>query len=464
MKPSTRRLLASVSPLAIAAGTALLGSSEARAANTFNVTTITYAQENFISPSTASGVTVPTANMTLVTAVGNTSDLQTGTISLTLSTGNWTSVTANAAGTVGNTNLAGSSFSTGSTAVTYTVTASTTTGGAITFGAFNLAGVGTRLSSSTSTVLVTLATTGSVNTPVTVARTIAVGTQAFTFTVPANNTSTIDLANSGSGLVFRAASNLSNVSFASLGSIASALVSSSDISGATAFTNGSSDFVRAITTGTGGLSAFSSLYLTTASCAATAPTGALTGSVSSDSRSVTFSSMVPTLTYTICGVAGGSSILAAQQLATNFSMSFVSRTVGLVSYQPGSNGTSTATNSGLLTYNGGTGTAFYVVGSGLYTSAIRVTNTSGTSGSVFVQVTPDTTGTPTRALLASTLAAGQAQFFFASDIRNAVGTSVLTDSATRATVVFLATFGSMNVNNFILNPGGVLSGGVTNSN
>jgi hypothetical protein len=464
MNSTTKLLLASVSPVALAAGTALFA-SPAQAQTTFLVTGYTYATENFISPSTATGVAIPSASVHAVQTVA-TSGLGGGTITLTLSSGAFLGVITPAA-TAGGANLNTSSFGTGSTSLTYVLTAQTTTAAAITFGAFNLGSVNSRLSTHASSITLTYGNSSNIMTPATTVRTLAVGGQVFTFNV--NNTNnTIDLANGGSGLIFRATANTSNVSFATLGTLLSASTAANDITGTTAFTAGASDFVRATVSASGGLSAFSSLYLTTASCAASAPTGALTGSVASDSRSVSFSSIAPTVTYNFCGVATGTTIIPSQTMTASFAMTFASRTVNLVTYTPGSAGSNptalASTTVGAESYNGGTGTAFYVVGTGSYTSAIRVTNTSGSSGAVFVQVTPDTTGTAVRALLDSTLAANQAKFYFATDIRNAVGTSVLINDSNRATVVFLATFGSLDVQNFILNPGGILSGGVRNSN
>ena len=157
------------------------------------------------------------------------------------------------------------------------------------------------------------------------------------------------------------------------------------------------------------------------------------------------------VTFLFGGLTGV--ILAAPPLAS-------SSVPGGATYTPGAYSQSSSTLS-TLSYNGSTATAFYVVGLGSYISAIRLSNTSTSSGSVFVQVTPDTTGTPVRALLDSTISAGQSKFYLASDIRTAVGTSVLADSNTRATVVFLTSFSGLQLQNFIVNPGGVLSGGTS---
>jgi len=200
------------------------------------------------------------------------------------------------------------------------------------------------------------------------------------------------------------------------------------------------------------------MYATTAACAATAPSGAVAATLTS--TSATISPLLIGSVYNICAIAGGSSIVPSGTITGQTSITFASRTVTGITYTPGAYPHSASTLA-TLSYNGSAVTAFYVVGLGSYISAIRVTNPSGTNGSVFVQVTPDTTGTPVRGLLDSTLAAGQSKFYLASDIRTAVGTSVLTDSNNRAQVVFLTSFSNAQVQNFIVNPGGVLSGGTS---
>jgi hypothetical protein len=235
-------------------------------------------------------------------------------------------------------------------------------------------------------------------------------------------------------------------------------VASNDISAGAQFTVGSSDSLRAIVNGN--LTAFSSVYAASASCAATAPSGAITGTLASDLRSATISGLTITSLYNICAIANGTTIIPSGTITATASVSFASRTVSGATYTPGAYSQSASTVA-TLTYNGSTATAYYVVGIGSYISAMRLSNTSASAGSVFVQVTPDTTGTPTRALLDSTLAAGQSKFYLASDIRTAVGTSVLADSNTRATVVFLSSFTGLTLQNFMVNPGGVLSGGTS---
>lgn len=460
MNKSTKFLLASVSPVALAAGWTIIDSAPAHATMTVAGQGVNYAAENFIGSSAASSIVVNATGFVVRSTNATTSDFGTGAITFTLSnSATFAAVppaTTNAAVTLGTGSLVS-----GSTAVTYAVTSVTgTTSASVTLGNFSISNVGTRLATSTNTVTMTFASLGS-NVPATASATIATSVQAYAFTATTTAVS-IDLANSGAGLVFRTATPSSNVTFANLGTLVQpAANASNDIagtSGGTQFTASSSDTLRAIVGGN--LSAFSSVYAATAACAATAPSGAISGTISSDTRSATISPLAIGTTYNICAVAGGTSIIPAGTITGSASFSFASRTVSGATYTPSLYGQSAST-MGSLSYNGSTSTAYYVVGAGSYTSAIRLTNTSTSSGSVFVQVTPDTTGTPVRALLDSTLAAGQSKFYLASDIRTAVGTSVLTDSNNRATVVFLTSFSGLQLQNFILNPGGVLSGGTS---
>jgi hypothetical protein len=453
MNKSTKFLLASVSPVALAAGLAVLDSAPAHATVTVAASGVTFASENFIGSSAANSITVGSTGIRVFNA-STTTDFSTGFITFTLSN-SATFAAAPSAATI-NITLGTGSLVSGSTAVTYQVTAAvTTTSTSITLGNFSITGVGTRLATSNQAVTVTYAALGS-NVPATPSATLAIGAQAYSF-VATSTAATVDLANAGSGLVFRASGG-SNVTFATLGTLVqNAALASNDTGGATQFTVGASDTLRAIVRGN--FTAFSSVYAATASCAATAPSGAITGTVGSDSLSATISPLTIGSTYNICAVANGTTIVPAGTVTGSASVSFGSRTTsGGSTYTPGAYSQSSSTIS-TLTYNGSTATAFYVVGLGSYTSAIRLTNTSTSSGSVFVQVTPDTTGTPVRALLDSTLTAGQSKFYLASDIRTAVGTSVLTDSNNRATVVFLTSFTGLRLQNFIVNPGGVLSGG-----
>jgi hypothetical protein len=454
MNKSTKFLLASVSPVALAAGWAMLDSTPANAVVTVNATAHTYASENFVGASAASTILV---NSTAVRVVNTstTTDFATGFMTFTLSN-SATFVAAPTATTVNMTVGAGTLI-TGSTAVVYQVTAvANTTAAAITLGNFSIAGVGTRLATSNQNITITYAaSTG--NTPTTPSATLAVGSQAYSF-LAGSSAVTVDLANSGAGLVFRSSTGASNVTFASLGTLsqAAALTGANDVSGSAQFTITGTDALRAIITGAS-LSGFSSIYATTAACAATAPTGSVAATITGSSA--TISPLVIGSLYNICAIANGTSIVPAGTITGVSQVNFASRTVGATSYTPGAYAQSASTLA-TLSYNGTAATAFYVVGLGSYISAIRVTNSSATAGSIFVEVTPDTTGTAVRGLLDSTLAAGQSKFYLASDIRTAVGTTVLADSNTRATVVFLTSFTGARVQNFIVNPGGVLSGGV----
>ena len=455
MNKSTKFLLASVSPVALAAGWAMLDSNPAHATVTVSATAVTYASENFIGASAASTIVVGSAGFRI--GNGSTStDFATGFITFTLSSS--ATFAAAPSATTTNLTLGSGSLVSGSTAVTYQVTSiGSTTSSTITLGNFSISGVGTRLATSAQAISVTYASLGS-NVPATPSATIATGAQAYAFTATSSAVS-IDLANSGAGLVFRSGTPASNVTFASLGTLSqAAAAASNDIGGSTLFTAGSSDTLRAIVSGN--FSAFSSIYAASASCAATAPSGAITGTIASDSRSATITPLVIASTYNICAIANGTTIVPSGTVTGSASISFGSRTVSGATYTPGAYSQSSSTLS-TLSYNGSTATAFYVVGLGSYISAIRLSNTSTSSGSVFVQVTPDTTGTPVRALLDSTISAGQSKFYLASDIRTAVGTSVLADSNTRATVVFLTSFSGLQLQNFIVNPGGVLSGGTS---
>jgi hypothetical protein len=453
MNKSTKFLLASVSPVALAAGWAMLDSAPAHATVTVAGTSVTYASENFIGASAASVVTVSGGALRLTNGA-TTSDFVGGFMTFTLSNG--ATFAAVPPATTVNVTLSGGTLLSGSTAVSYANTGQTATSASITLGNFTIGGVGTRLATSNQEIRITYTSAGS-NVPATGASvTIAVGAQAYSFVSAASTAVTVDLANSGAGLAFR--SGTSNVTFATLGTLSTnAAAASNDISGSVQFTAGASDILRGIVNGN--LSGFSSMYAATATtCAATAPSGAIAATLTS--TSATFSPLVLGSSYTICAIANGTSIIPTGVITGSTNYAFVARTVSSTTYTPGAYPASASTLS-TLSYNGSTGTAFYVVGLGSYISAIRVTNTSATSGSVFVQVTPDTTATPVRGLLDSTLIAGQSKFYLASDIRTAVGTSVLADSNTRATVVFLTSFTGMKVQNFIINPGGVLSGGTS---
>lgn len=457
MNKSTKFLLASVSPVALAAGWAVLDSAPSHATITVASTIHSYASENFIGASAATLAILGTSAF-IVSNGTTTTDFGVGSITFTLSNGA-TFASAPSPTRTTNLTLGSGSLVSSSTAVTYAVTSvGSTTSSTITLGNFTIAGIGTRLATSNQNIVITYSSTIGSNTPNTPSATLAVGAQAYTFTAPGSTAVSIDLANSGAGLAFRSGS--SNVTFATLGQLSQVTaVTGNDISGALGFTAGSSDSLRALVNGN--LSSFSSIYAATAACAATAPSGALTGTIATNQLSATISPLVIASLYNICAIANGTSIIPSGTITGTASFSFASRTVSGATYTPGAYA-QTASTLSTLAYNGSTATAFYVVGLGSYISAIRVSNTSpSSSGSVFVQVTPDSTGSPVRALLDSTLASGQSKFYLASDIRTAVGTSVLTDSNNRATVVFLTSFTGLRVQNFIVNPGGVLSGGTS---
>jgi hypothetical protein len=460
MNKSTKFLLASVSPVALAAGWAVLDSAPAHATVTVAAQNVTYASENFIGASAANQVTL-TANPFNVATIGagTTTDFVAGFVTFTLSnSATFTAVPAPAS--TGGVSLTSGSLVTGSTAVVYTVSSGqTTTVAAITLGNFSISNVGTRLATSNQNITLTYSSTGS-SVPAQASGTIAVGAQAYAFAATVSD-NTIDIANSGAGLVFRNSGGTSNVTFAHLGTLSQGnVVSARDIGGSTAFSTTASDVLRA--TITGNLSSFSSVYAATAICSATVPSAAVTGTIATGSASATFSGLVINSNYNICAIANGTSIVPSGTITGSASVTFAARTVGAITYTPGAYAQSASTVS-TLTYNGSSNTAFYVVGLGTYTSAIRLTNPSSSAGTIFVQVTPDSTGTPVRALLDSTLAAGQSKFYTANDIRAAVGTSVLTDSNNRATVVFLSTLPAANfqVQNFMVNPGGTVSLGTS---
>jgi len=215
----------------------------------------------------------------------------------------------------------------------------------------------------------------------------------------------------------------------------------------------------------GNLTGFSSIYAATVACAATAPSGAIAGTIASDARSATLSALAMGSVYNLCGLASGTSIIPSGTITGVSSITYAARSASSITYTPGAYPQAASTIAN-VSYNGSATTAFYVVGVGTYISAIRLSNPTISAGSVFVSVTPDTTGTPVRALLDSTLAAGQSKFYTANDIRAAVGTSVLTDSNSRATVVFLSSITGLQVQNFMVNPGGSISLGtnVTGAN
>jgi hypothetical protein len=452
MNKSTKFLLASVSPVALAAGWAVLDSAPAHATLSVSAQTITYAAENFIGASGSSSIIINATGVRVTQFAGTTTDFVSGFVTFTLSNG--ATFAAVPPTTVsGGIALGTGSLVSGSTAVTYSLTGQTTTAAAITLGNFTVTGVGTRLATSGNDIRVTYGSTGS-NVPTTPSATLAASVQAYTFAATSSAV-TVDLANSGAGVTFRATSGLSNVTFATLGTLSqAAAAASNDIGSATQFTVSASDTLRGIITGN--LTGFSSIYAATVACAATAPSSAIAASIATDTRSATISGLILGSLYNICGLAGGTSILPSGTITGQIAISFASRTVSGVTYTPGAYPQTPATLAS-LSYNGTASTAYYVVGVGTYISAIRLSNTSSSAVSVFVSVTPDTTGTAVRALLDSTLAAGQSKFYTANDIRTAVGTSVLTDSNSRATVVFLSTFTGLRLQNFMVNPGGTIS-------
>ena len=456
MNKSTKFLLASVSPVALAAGWAVLDSAPAHATITVAGAAISYASENFVGAS-ASTLVIVSSTAFSVASGNTTTDFGVGSITFTLSNGATFAAAPSATRTTNLTIGAGTLSST-STAVTYAVTSiGSTSSSSITLGNFTVSGIGTRLATTGQGITITYSSTVGSNNPTVPSATLAVGAQAYIFTGTSTAVS-IDLANSGAGLAFR--SGTSNVTFATLGSLCqAAAAAANDVSGSAIFTATASDSLRAIINGN--LSTFSSVYAASAACAATAPSGALTGTIATNQLSATISPLVQASIYNICAVTNGTSIIPSGTITGVAQITFASRTVSGATYTPGAY-SQTATTLSTLAYNGSTATAFYVVGLGSYISAIRVSNTNPTSsGSVFVQVTPDSTGTPVRALLDSTLASGQSKFYLASDIRTAVGTTVLTDSNNRATVVFLTSFTGLRLQNFIVNPGGVLSGGTS---
>jgi hypothetical protein len=456
MNKSTKFLLASVSPVALAAGWAVLDSAPANAVVTVAAQSVTYASENFIGASGSSTLVVNATGIRVTTS-DTTTDFSLGFITFTLSN----SATFGAVPpttTSGGVTLGTGSLVSTSTAVTYAITAAqTTTSAAITLGSFTVTSVGTRLAQSGNDVRVTYAALNS-NIPGTPSATLAASVQAYVFAATSSSV-TVDLANAGAGVVFRATNGASNVTFATIGTVSQgAAAASNDISGATQFTVGASDVLRAIVNGN--LSAFSTIYASSTTCAATAGSGAITGSIASDARSATFSGLVIGSSYNICALASGTAIIPSGTITGVASITFASRTVSGIAYTPGAYPQAASTIAN-VSYNGSATTAFYVVGVGTYISAIRLSNPTVSTGTVFVQVTPDTTGTPVRALLDSTLAAGQAKFYTANDIRAAVGTSVLTDSNSRATVVFLSSITGLQVQNFMVNPGGAISLGTS---
>jgi len=245
MNKSTKFLLASVSPVALAAGWAMLDSSPAHATVSVTATTVTYASENFVGASAASTI-VMGASALIVKNGATTTDFSAGFATFTLS--NSATFAAAPTPTVTNTTLGTGSLVSGSTAVTYSVTAQTTTSASITLGNFSITNVGTRLATSNQAITITYASLGS-NVPATASATVAIGAQAYSF-VAASSSVSIDLANSGAGLVFRSGS--SNVTFASLGSLSQgAALASNDIGGSVQFTASSSDSLRAIVKKTG---------------------------------------------------------------------------------------------------------------------------------------------------------------------------------------------------------------------
>ena len=73
MNKSTKFLLASVSPVALAAGWAMLDSNPAHATVTVSATAVTYASENFIGASAASTIVVGSAGVSRKVASRTTS-------------------------------------------------------------------------------------------------------------------------------------------------------------------------------------------------------------------------------------------------------------------------------------------------------------------------------------------------------------------------------------------------------
>ncbi len=454
--------------LALATGTSVAAlmslsavvSTSALAALTIGNTgvTTTYAREQFPSATyvtTAAGAVTVFATAASDVAVGSQ-------ISFTLSAGSFTTApsivssgavtTATFGGTI--TLSTAGTLSSNNTVVTFTATTQNTAAATFALGGFSIAGIGSTLSGS-SAITVSVAATNSANAGnafTAVATTVASSTVSSAYVFSASTAPSIDVANGGNGQVFR--SGTSNVSFATIGVFTPTDTARQLYDNTTTYTPNisSSGDTRTVTvtapSGWGGLSTY--IAPTGSSCAATAPTGSATGTISGTTATYTGLTTASASTNNICIVNNGSAQISSQTFSAVATGAYVARTLGLVSIT-GTGTASTSANLAAPAYNGATPiTLSYVFGNVPgYFSAVRVTNTASTTGNVFGVLTTDA-GVAKSGVISSNLAAGTSVVLTMEQVDAALGGSTsLTAAAPRGRLLVVPTSSSATVQGYI---------------
>lgn len=194
---------------------------------------------------------------------------------------------------------------------------------------------------------------------------------------------------------------------------------------------------------TGNFTGVTSAYLApgAGACAATAPAGATTGTVTSST--ITFTGITPSGTVRqVCLGVTGTTIL--QETLSGVAASAQQDTF-----------TTTATNNlGTIAYNGGVNQLNYVVGSGDgFASYLRVVNRDSVAAPVRVVVQNDT-GAVTSGLL-DTIPANTGKLYTTAQINTATG-SALNGANDRAALVILTPTANVASDNLLANPNGTV--------
>lgn len=194
---------------------------------------------------------------------------------------------------------------------------------------------------------------------------------------------------------------------------------------------------------TGNFTGVTSAYLApgAGACAATAPAGATTGTVTNST--ITFSGITPAgAVRQICLGVTGTTIL--QETLSGVSASAQQDTFT----------TSATNNLGAIFYNGGVNQLNYVVGSSDgFASYLRVVNRDSVAAPVRVVVQNDT-GAVTSGLL-DTIPANTGKLYTSAQINTATG-SALNNANDRAALVILTPTANVSSDNLLANPNGTV--------
>lgn len=284
---------------------------------------------------------------------------------------------------------------------------------------------------------------------------ITTSAASYTITQGAAVATTVDVANGGQGMLFRPGSTNVNVTGLASVTTAAAITGNKLIDGTTAMAGALGDTMTA--TMTGDFGAMSSMYLTTGTCAATAPSGSLTGTISGGT--VSFTGLQLGSTYTLCAVANGTSVItaggsgAAAALPFRVAYNYVARTAGATTYTP--NPTVSSTTANTIAYNGAAVNVNYVVGNGAgYAMYMNVVNPSSSAVPVYITVR-QADGVTKSGTLTSSLAANSSTLFTMAQIATATGANLTNETNRAAVTVFSPA--SIRVTNFMLNPGNAVT-------